>query len=85
MTPKQMQENSTKKAQQVMDLMKTLHIRIEAKEKLDPKTGFIEKLIFWIDDEKYPTPTPVPAAETPVAPVADVPVVDTSANEKTPA
>jgi len=74
MTPKQMQENSAKKVQQVIDLMKVLHIRVEVKEKLDMKTGFIEKLVFWIDDENYPTeqvPAPAPTGETAPASTAD--------------
>ncbi len=57
MTPDKMREQSTVKVKQVLDLMKVLNLRIEARERLS-QDGFIEKLVFWIDDEKY-----VPAAE----------------------
>ncbi len=65
MTPEQMQQRSSEKVQQVLSLMKTLHIAVEAKERIDPKSGFIEKMVFWIDNEKYPAPDQTgPTGET---------------------
>jgi len=52
MSPEQMQQKSTDKVQQVVDLMKSLDLRIEARERMN-KEGFIEKIVFWIDEEKY--------------------------------
>lgn len=56
MTPEQMKKRSSEKVKQVMDLMKELHLRVEAREKVD-QGGFIEKMVFWIDEEKYPSGT----------------------------
>ncbi len=61
MTPKETQARSGEKVKQVTDLMALLHLRVEAKERID-QHGFLEKTIFWIDDEKYPAPAPAPAA-----------------------
>lgn len=53
MTPEQMQEKSSMKVKQVMDMMALLNLRVEARQRVD-RQGFIEMLTFWIDDEKYP-------------------------------
>lgn len=53
MTPAQMQEKSSMKVKQVMDMMALLNLRVEARQRVD-RQGFIEMLTFWIDDEKYP-------------------------------
>lgn len=66
MTPEQMQARSKEKVQQVLNLMKTLHLKVEAKQKISPE-GFLENQIFWIDDEKY-VPAPVVAAPAESAP-----------------
>lgn len=65
MTPTEMQQNSAKKVQQVLDLMSTLHIRVEAKQKIDNRSGFLENMIMWHDDENYPAPAPEAAAALP--------------------
>lgn len=67
MTPDQMRDNSSKKVKQVMELLKMLHLRVEAKQRLTPE-GFLENMVFWIDEEKYPQPkgnTPAIPAEAP--------------------
>jgi len=55
MTPEQMRAKSAEKVKQVMDLMTSLNLKVEARERID-EGGFIEKLVFWIDNEKYPSP-----------------------------
>ncbi len=47
-----MRERSASKVKQVMEMMKILHLRVEARERITDQ-GFVEKLVFWIDDEKY--------------------------------
>ncbi len=64
MTPQQMQERSAEKVKEVVDLMTKLHLKVEARERMD-QAGFIEKTIFWIDNEKYPSAEPVAASEVP--------------------
>lgn len=60
-----MKARSKEKIKQVMDLMNSLHLRQEARERLTPG-GFLEKTVFWIDDEQYPQPVKeVPAGEVP--------------------
>lgn len=55
-----MRAKSSAKVKQAMDLMKVLQLRQECRERID-KDGFIEKMIFWIDDEQYPAPAgPIP-------------------------
>lgn len=54
MNDKQMRESSKKKVQQVLDLMQLLHIRVEAKQKINMGTGVIENAVVWIDEEDYP-------------------------------
>jgi hypothetical protein len=68
MTPEQMQKNSAKKVQQVLDLLKVLNLRVEAKDRVDLKTGLIEKMVYWIDDENYPTPEAIKAPAVDVVP-----------------
>ena len=52
MTPEKMKEKSAQKVGQVIDLMNLLQLRVEARERVNEQ-GFIEKVVFWIDDEKY--------------------------------
>ena len=55
MTPEQMQQKSAEKVKQVMDLMQTLNLKFEARERVG-EGGFLEKVVFWIDEENYPQP-----------------------------
>ncbi len=65
MTPEAMRTRSSEKVRQVTDLMKVLSLRIEARERVNEQ-GFIEKLVFWIDDEAYAPAEPIgPSGETP--------------------
>lgn len=69
MTPDQMRDRSSQKVKQVMELMKVLNIHVEARQRVDSKSGFLENMIFWVDDERYaPAPTAVeatsPSSET---------------------
>lgn len=57
MTPQEMQARSSDKVKEVMTLLKTLHLRVEARERMS-QDGFIEKIVFWIDDEIYPSAAP---------------------------
>lgn len=70
MSPEQMKKKSGEKVKQIMGLMATLHLKVEAKQRINDQ-GFIENLVFWIDDEKYPTEEVKPTGET--APVETVP------------
>ena len=65
MTPEEMRASSAAKVKRIMELMQSLHVRVEARERISQE-GFIEKTVFWIDDEQYPSP----AAETPVSEAA---------------
>lgn len=65
MTPEQMRERSSAKMKQVLELMRVLHVRVEARQRVD-EHGFIELMPFWIDDEKYQ------AAEVPLRTLSDV-------------
>lgn len=62
MTPDQMRAQSSKKVSQIMELMQVLHLRVEARQRINEQ-GFIENTLFWIDEEKYPEPAQVPQAE----------------------
>lgn len=62
-----MRNSSAAKLRQVTELMKVLHMRVEARERVT-ENGFIEKVVFWIDDEQYPQPAPAVVAEN-LAPV----------------
>lgn len=53
MTPEQMQARSREKVKQVMDLMKLLQITVEPRERVT-REGWIERTLFWSDNEKYP-------------------------------
>lgn len=70
MKPEQMKERSAEKMKQVLELMKILHIRVEAKQVLT-QNGFLENTVYWIDDEKYPA-----------EPVVEIPPAVESAIEK---
>ncbi len=61
MTQKEMQDRSGHKLKQVMDLATVLHLRVEAKQRINEQ-GFIENVVFWHDDEKYPAAPEAPAA-----------------------
>ncbi len=71
MDEKQMRERSAAKVKQVVDLMHSLQLRQEARERLNPQTGFIEKLVFWIDDEKYEAAPPVETVPVATPPAGD--------------
>lgn len=60
MTPDEMRARSKEKVKMITDLARTLHIKIECREKITEE-GFIEKVIFFVDNEKYP--------EAPAAPL----------------
>lgn len=64
MSPEEMRAKSADKVKQVTDLMKLLHLTVEAKERVSPE-GFIEKMVYWTDSEPYPSavPTDAPASE----------------------
>ena len=62
MEPEQMRTRSAEKVKQVLGLMKALHLRYEIKEHVT-NDGFIEKTLFWIDEERYPEPPPVVTPE----------------------
>lgn len=70
MTPDEMRARSSEKVKQIMDLMRSLNVRVEAREKLG-MDGFIEKMVFWIDDENYPSPAPETEAQEEAAPAAE--------------
>lgn len=57
-----MQKASAAKVKQVTDLMKLLHLRTEVRTKMNQQ-GFIEDMVFWIDDEEYPSTIPIPAVD----------------------
>lgn len=57
MSPQEMQQNSQKKVNQVFELLSLLKLRVEARERIN-QDGFIEKIVFWIDDEQYPSLAP---------------------------
>lgn len=55
MSPEQMKQRSGEKVKQVMNLVTALNLQLEARERINDG-GFIENVIFWIDNEKYPQP-----------------------------
>lgn len=55
MTPEQMRDRSASKVKQIMDMMRILSVRVEARERIT-ESGFIEKIVYWIDDEAYVPP-----------------------------
>jgi len=55
MSPEQMKQRSGEKVKQVMDLVTALNLQLEARERINDG-GFIENVIFWIDNEKYSQP-----------------------------
>lgn len=60
MTPEEMRERSSAKMKQVLDLMRVLSVRVEARQRVD-ENGFIELMPFWIDEGKYqPAAGPIP-------------------------
>lgn len=84
MTAQEMMNKSSAKVKQVNDLMTLLHIRVEARERITDQ-GFIEKLVFWIDDEKYPqAPAKVEGPEGAEAPETDAKVEPKAEEETAP-
>lgn len=78
-----MQKNSVKKVQQVLDLMQTLHLRAEARERIDMNSGFVERFVYWVDDENYPVaekPKDLPADSGATSPAPE----ETKSNEEAP-
>lgn len=57
MTPAEMQVRSQEKVKQITDLMSVLQISCEAREHVS-REGFITKVVYWIDEEKYPAAEP---------------------------
>lgn len=53
MNEEEMRKRSSEKVKQVLGLIQALHLRYEIKEHITEE-GFIEKTLFWIDEEKYP-------------------------------
>lgn len=63
-----MRARSSEKVKQVLDLMKLLSIKVEARERMS-EGGFIEKIVFYIDEEKYSEAAPAaPTGEAQEAP-----------------
>ena len=54
MTAEQMMARSREKVQKISELMNLLQVRVEARQHVNMQTGFIEMMVFWTDDEKYP-------------------------------
>lgn len=54
MRPQEMQKRSGEKVGQIMELMKLLNMSVDARQRVS-REGFIENVIFWSDNEKYPT------------------------------
>lgn len=54
MTPEQMKQRSQEKVNQIVKLMGELQVRCEAREHIDQQ-GFLQKAVFWVDEEQYPT------------------------------
>lgn len=82
MTPEQMQARSSEKVKQVLDMMKLLSLKVEAKQRLNPETGFIELMVYWTDSEKYPEAAPAEEApQAEAAPEAPAEVEDPSVHE----
>jgi hypothetical protein len=55
-----MQAKSAAKMKQIVDLANLLQVKIEARQKLDPQTGIIELVPYYIDMEQYPQDPPAP-------------------------
>ncbi len=83
MTPEQMQKSSQNKLAQIQNLMTLLHLKVDARQRVNPQ-GFIENVVFWTDDEKYPVePAKVEGPEG-VEPPAEDPKAEPKAEEETP-
>ncbi len=52
MTPDQMRQRSSDKVKQVTEMMKILNLRVEARQRVSEQ-GFLEQIVFWIDEEQY--------------------------------
>ncbi len=68
MTQEEIRAHSAAKVKQLMDLSKSLHVRVVAKERIT-EDGTIENTVFYIDEEKYEmepvvTIPPAPTGET---------------------
>lgn len=53
MTPEQIQASSDLKAKQINDLCRTLKMTIMPRE-IVTKEGFIERIVYFFDNEQYP-------------------------------
>jgi len=67
MQQEEMKNRARTKIQEVVDFMKERQLTVEAKQCIG-KTGFVENIIVWNDNEKYPVETPT---ETPTETVAE--------------
>lgn len=52
MNEQELREHSAAKLKQVFDLLQTLHLVPQAKQRAG-KDGFVETVVVWRDDEKY--------------------------------
>ncbi len=57
MTNQEIQARSAEKVKQVLDLMGVLHLKVEVRERMNLRTGFITREVFWLDNEGYATDT----------------------------
>lgn len=63
MTTQEMQKRSQEKVKQIHELMKLLQVNAECREQVTQQ-GFIERVVYWVDYEKYPQdPDPVETTE----------------------
>jgi hypothetical protein len=67
MTKEEINARTGEKVKQITDLCKLLQITMTAEEVIT-ETGMIRKVIYYLDNEKYPEETPeVQPAETPAS------------------
>lgn len=64
MNPEQAKNLLAAKVKQVVDLARILHLKMEARQKID-NDGFIQLVIIFADEERYPAPVIVPAGPIP--------------------
>lgn len=70
MTPEQMKQRSQEKVDQIVKLMETLQVRCEAREHIDQQ-GFLQRVVFWVDEEQYPEKEPETQEDAPEPEVKD--------------
>lgn len=79
MSDEEKRAKSGVKLKQITDLMALLHVRVEAKQRIDDN-GIIENIVFWSDHEQYPSaPTLPDGVNAEVAPDSGKPVEPTHA------